>query len=93
MFYEHPHGFSSISRRQVYVIPSELAYAISLLVLDFSNFTLNSSPVCFLCDNSDCVLPTKTQNVTVDEHWWLCDEYPHCLDQTDEDNGKSDRII
>ena len=62
-------------------------------VLDFSNFTLNTPPVCFLCDNSDCILPTKIQNARVDEHWWLCDEYPHCLDQTDEDNGKSDRII
>ena len=62
----------------------------TFLVLEFANTTVSSSPVCFLCDNSDCILPTKTQNVTMDEHWWLCDEYPHCLDHTDEDKGQID---
>ena len=61
------------------------------LVLDFSKFSTNSSPVCFLCNDFDCIQPPQTQNVkSSDKHWYLCDDHPHCKDGTDEDHGKID---
>ena len=66
---------------------------MNIAIFSVSNFTELSqdTPSCFLCDDGACIEPTlPVYSIELGKKWWwLCDNYNHCKDGTDERPGKN----